>query len=116
MINKLEGLFVVKKGFGNTVILENKKLNSQKTLDYFEFKDSLFQSFSPETIDKLLDKINCSEKVIIDFDKKVAKLIVDKDIDFNKVLKQQMNAKTIENIIFDINYGDSTEIDNFKPF
>lgn len=114
MINKLDGLFLIKKGFGNTVVLENKELNSQKTLDYFEFKDSLFQFFNPDTISKLLDRINCGERVIVDFDKKIAKLIINKDYDFNKVIKEQLNAKTVQNILFDIDCGNNTEIDNFK--
>ena len=50
MINKIEGVFVVKRGFDNTVILLNSKLNSQKTVDYFEFRQLLFRYFSPEKI------------------------------------------------------------------
>ena len=116
MINKIEGVFVVKRGFDNTVILLNSKLNSQKTVDYFEFRQLLFRYFSPEKITKLLDYINSGEKLIIDFDKAIVKLIATKDYDFNNVLKSQLNPKNIENILTDIYFGDNTELENFNHF
>jgi len=93
---KLNGIFLVQRGYENTVVLDNKEHTQQSTIDYFVFKDYLLKSFDIEKTNKILENLNCSKKVIIDFDKNIAKVVIEKDYDFNKAMNVYFDPKYIE--------------------
>jgi len=107
----IKGVFLIKRDYGNKVALQSKATNSMTLLDYFDFEDRIHQYFSYQTVNKILDNINCGRKVIIDFDKKIAKLIKEKDFDFSKVIPGCLNATNVENELFD-----ATEDDIYTKF
>lgn len=94
--NQIQGIFIIKREFGNNVALINKVTSETTIMDYFEFEKKLKLVFDIDKAIKILDNINCSRKVLIDFDKKIAKLIVEKDIDFNSFLMSYLTAKNVE--------------------
>ena len=52
--------------------------------------------FPLEKVNIILDHINCGRKILIDFDKSIAKLIVEKDFDFKKALDIYFDPKNVE--------------------
>ena len=110
-MNKIKGVFLVKRDYGNKVSLLNKATNSMNLLDYFEFKEQLPFYFSIDTVNKILDNINCERKVIIDFDNKKAKLIKEKEFDFTKVIPSYLTPSNVENELFN-----ATEEDIYTKF
>lgn len=113
MENNINGIFIIKRGFGNTVELLNKNTNSLETVDYFKFKDDLVSYFSIDTINNILENINCGSRVLIDFTKKVAKLITEKEFDFNKVINSYFDPKVIENELL---FGSEDEDELYAKF
>lgn len=97
MQNNITGVFILKREFGNNVSLLNTKTNSLEYIDYFKFKQILERSYGIERSNKILENINCYNKVILDFEKNVAKLIKDKDFDFKKVISGYMTPEHVEN-------------------
>ena len=95
--NQIKGIFVLKREYGNNISLKNKNTNSQEIRDYFIFKDKLSFYFPIDKVEKILEHINCGRKILIDFDKKVAKLILEKEFDFKKALNVYFDPTTIEN-------------------
>lgn len=96
MENNIKGIFLLKRDFGNNVSLQNKDTSEQTIMDYFQFKDILHVNFPLEKVNLILDHINCGRKIILDFDKKIAKLIVEKDYDFKKALDIYFDPKNVE--------------------
>ena len=95
--NQIKGIFVLKREYGNNVSLQNKNTNGQEFLDYFIFRDKLAFYFPIEKVEKILEHINCGRRVLIDFDKKIAKLIVEKEFNFKKALDIYFDPMNIEN-------------------
>ena len=112
-INNINGIFIIKRDYGNTVSLFNKLTNSQEIVDYFAFEAKLPMYFNKETVKKILDHINNYRKVLIDFDKKIARVIVEKDYDFKKVIYSYMNAGVVES---DLNDPTLTEDEIYSKF
>lgn len=100
MDNILNDIFVVSKTGEVTISLYSKTTDSTSTLDYFMFRNLLFQSFDVETIDKILDRINCMEKLIIDFKNCKVKRIIDKDMPFHKVMLKEFQKAKVPNLAF----------------
>ena len=100
-INDITGIFIVKRGYENTVELINKSTNYQEVVDYFAFKKKLPTYFDQSTVNKILDHINCYRRLLIDFDKKIARLITEKDYDFSKAINAYMTPQAVENDLLD---------------
>lgn len=96
MENNIKGVFLLRRDYGNNVSLQNKDTKEQTIMDYFEFKDKLAFNFPIEKIDIILEHINCGRKIILDFDKKIAKLVVEKDYDFKRALDIYFNPSNVE--------------------
>lgn len=95
--SQINGIFVLKREFGNNISLLNTNTKALEYMDYFKFKPLLEKAFGLEKSRKILELINCYNKVILDFDKAIAKLIKDKPCDFNKVISSYLNTENIEN-------------------
>lgn len=97
MENKpIKGIFLISRAWGNNVNLENVNTQALEIMDYFLFKNNLMFYFPLEKVEVILDHINCGRKVLIDFDKEIAKLIVEKDFDFKKALDIYFDPKNVE--------------------
>ncbi len=95
----INGVYLVKRDLWNNIIILENDQKVLTRLDYFQFQMSLMRIFEKEKADKILDRLNCGESVIIDFDKKIAKLIVDKPVDFTLPLREQLSAEFLEDLI-----------------
>lgn len=96
MENKISGIFVLKREFGNNVSLLNTNTKSLEYMDYFKFKPILEENYGIEKAKIILENVNCYNKVILDFDKTVAKLVKDKDCDFKQTLYSMMTPQAVE--------------------
>lgn len=114
MQNNISGIFILQRPlFVNKVSLVNTKTKELEIVDYFEFEKILKNIFDLDKVNKILDCINNYEKVLIDFNKKIAKLITTKDCDFNNILQSSLNAKTVAMDLEDSFY-DSEMLERFK--
>lgn len=86
----IEGIYIVEKKF-DLIWLKNKITESNQTLSYDNFRTLLLQSFTEDQIKKILESINSSEKLLIDFDKNKVKKVVLKDEPFVHTMKKYMN-------------------------
>ena len=91
----IEGVYIAEKKF-DLIWLKNKITESNQTLGYDQFRTLLFQSFTEDQIKKILEAINSSEKLLIDFDKSKVKKVVLKDEPFLKTMNKYMNATAAE--------------------
>lgn len=96
-LDSIKGVFIIKRGFGNTVIFTNKNISIEETIDYFDFQNKLPLYFPIETVEKVLYEINCMRKVLIDFDNKIVKSIKEKSIDFNTIINTYLTPESVEN-------------------
>lgn len=95
MQNNIKGVFVLKRAFGNNVSLFNVETKASTTENYFDFKNVLIRIYGIKRADNILDNINCYRKVLLDFNNNTAKLFVEKDADFNQVIKDYMKPENI---------------------
>lgn len=96
MNNKLiEGVWIVERKY-DSIWLNNKKDKTSQTLKQSKFQTILFQSFDGEQIKKIMEAINCDEKLLIDFDNSKVKKIELKNEPFLNHMKNFMNATAAE--------------------
>lgn len=93
-MNNIQGTYIIRQENSNIYLKNN---NIFKIIDYFLFKNILMHTFlDKDRVDKILYKLNCEEKLLIDFDKKIVKIIQDKDLPFSKYMQSFMS---IDNVI-----------------
>lgn len=94
----LKGIHIVEKNYNLIWLKDNDKKISQ-TMKYFDFDLFLHQSFNETQIKKILEALNCGERLLIDFDKEKVKIITTKDDNFFKEMNKYMTGKAVQNII-----------------
>lgn len=92
---KIKGIYTVEKKY-ELIWLTDARSKSSESLNYFKFAALLTQAFTEKQIKIILDELNCSRKVILDFDKGVAKKIIDKDVNFVEAMKPYFNPSYIQ--------------------
>lgn len=109
--SKVKGIYLVEKKY-DLVWLTNAKTKSNESINYFTFAGLLTQAFTEKQKNIILEEINCFRKVILDFDKGIAKKIVDKEPNYIESMKPFFTAKYIQNQLDDP-FAES--IDMYKP-
>ena len=108
--NKVRVVYAVEKKY-NLVWLTNANTKSSESVDYFKFSSLLTQAFTDRQRNVILEELNCMRKVILDFDKGVAKKVIDKDPNFMESMLPFFSPKYIQNQLDDP-FSDS--IDMYK--
>lgn len=108
---KVKGIYIAEKKY-DLVWLTDAKTKSIESLNYFKFSGILTQAFTEKQRAIILEELNCFRKVIIDFDRQVAKKILDKEPNYLENMKQFFSPKFIQNQLDDP-FADS--IDMYKP-
>jgi len=111
MDNKVKGIYIVEKKY-DLVWLTDGKTKSTESLNYFKFSSLLTQAFTEKQIKIILEEINCFRKVILDFDKGIAKKIIDKEPNYTDAMKPFFKPNYIQNQLDDP-FNDS--IDMYNP-
>ena len=94
----LKGIYIVEKKW-SLIWLNDKEKQTTQTLDYFNFKALLYQSFTEEQIKKILEELDCERKLLIDFDKEKVKIINQKEESFINQMTLYMNPNFIQDSI-----------------
>ena len=94
MEKTIKGIRIIEKKW-SLIWLNDPEKQTTETMDYFDFKAILHQTFTEEQVNKILEIINCDEKVLIDFDKEKVKLITIKDKPFTDQMKEYMNPNRV---------------------
>jgi len=94
MEKAINGIRIIEKKW-SFVWLNDPEKQVTEAMDYFDFKAILHQTFTEEQINKILEMINCDEKILIDFDKEKVKLITVKDKPFTDQMKEYMNPNRV---------------------
>ena len=94
----LKDIYIVEKKW-SLIWLNDKEKQTIQTLDYFDFKALLYQSFTEEQIKKILEELDCEKKLLIDFNKEKVKIINQKEEPFINQMKLYMNPNFIQDSI-----------------
>lgn len=94
-VKLIEGIWIVDKHY-DLIWLRNDEKKLSQTLNYFKFETILFQSFDGNQVKKIMEALNCEEKLLIDFDKSKVKKIELKNEPFVNHMKNFMNANAAE--------------------
>lgn len=110
----IEGIYFVTKTGTLINLVKAGVENERQSLDYFTFQSILFKYFDIDRINKILEYLNESEKVIIDFDNERAMLVKDKDPNFLSIFTKEMSPETIANFYME-NDGNMDDNNYSKP-
>lgn len=94
---KVTGIYLVYRRW-ELYWLENKKQSQQVSMDYFKLDKILHSTFPNDTCVKILEHINCDRKVALDFDNKMAKVIIEKDEPFENEVYKYMDPKFVQQV------------------
>lgn len=96
MTDKLiHGIWIAEKKY-ELIWLNDTKNKLSQTLNYFKFKTILLQDFDADQIKKIMEALDCSEKLLIDFDKGKVKKVELKNVPFIEYMKTFMNPTAAE--------------------
>ena len=110
----IEGVYLVSKTGTLINLVKAGAENERQSLDYFMFQSYLFKYFDIDKINKILEYLNESEKVVIDFDNEKAMLVKDKDPNFLSIFTQEMDPQTVANF-YNENDGNMDDNNYQKP-
>ena len=105
---KVKGIYIAEKKY-DLVWLTDAKTKSAESLNYFKFAGLLTQAFTEKQRNIILEEINCFRKVILDFDKQIAKKVIDKEPNYLDSMKSFFSSKYIQNQLDDP-FADSIDI------
>lgn len=100
-IISISGIYLTKRDLWNNIIILQDAQKTTTRLDYFKFKTELSKKFGLDKSEKILDRLNCGELIIIDFDKNIAKLVIEKEFDFETTIRNYLTAEFVENLILE---------------
>lgn len=100
-ILSISGIYLTKRDLWNNIIILQDAQKTTTRLDYFKFKNELSKKFGLDKSEKILDRLNCGELIIIDFDKSIAKRVVEKEFDFETTLRSYLTAEFVESLILE---------------
>lgn len=107
---KVKGIYTVEKKY-DLIWLTDARSKAIESLNYFKFAGLLTQSFTEKQSKIILEELNCARKVILDFDKGIAKKIIDKDVNFIEAMKPYFSPSYIQNQLDDP-FNDSIDLYN----
>lgn len=97
----ISGIYLTKRDLWNNIIILQDAQKTTTRLDYFKFKNELSKKFGLDKSEKILDRLNCGELIIIDFDKSIAKRVVEKEFNFETTLRSYLTAEFVESLILE---------------
>lgn len=100
-ILSISGIYLAKRDLWNNIIILQDAQKTTTRLDYFKFKNELSKKFGLDKSEKILDRLNCGELIIIDFDKSIAKRVVEKEFNFETTLRSYLTAEFVESLILE---------------
>lgn len=93
--NVLAGIYLVQIKFG-MISLTSIDMQSIEYMNYEKFINLLIQKFNEDQVKKINEALTTNNKLIIDFDKSIVKLVKEKDIKFDQYFASYFNAKAAE--------------------
>lgn len=91
----LSGVYLVEIRWGLVWLKDNIKQNNQ-SMKYEKFLNLLLQKFNSDQISKINEALTTNNKLIIDFNKSLVKLVKDKEKKFEQYFASYFTTKAAE--------------------